>query len=300
MLIVRDCSADVFEVVPRYVKGAKENVIIRMYQRFHSQLLLILAMRVEKQRTMIAHLYEEAAKLPNSTTVHRWRANGIIVNGPFRNHPFLIICHDGGVPKLLKPLSTDESKRLAAFSARVLRDSVFDPPESLVKWKTLSSLDNEYRGMLMPIYPCTLDDGAALETPERVLRAVEDLLIAIRYLHGYGFAHMDIKPSNIFVTETGSCVLGDLGSIALFGYKSASTPAFLPKDRRNMAASATVDWWMLALTVWDLAVGTATNRRLGGGAFDPDSQYFLRAFADSEAQRYIPESVLMAFLENLK
>ncbi|XP_028823647.1 membrane-associated tyrosine- and threonine-specific cdc2-inhibitory kinase [Denticeps clupeoides] len=38
-----------------------------------------------------------------------------------------------------------------------------------------------------------------------------DLLFALKHLHSSGFAHMDLKPANVFVTSSGRLKLGDFG-----------------------------------------------------------------------------------------
>ncbi|XP_055031939.2 membrane-associated tyrosine- and threonine-specific cdc2-inhibitory kinase isoform X2 [Misgurnus anguillicaudatus] len=38
-----------------------------------------------------------------------------------------------------------------------------------------------------------------------------DMLSALKHLHAQGFAHMDIKPANVFVTKSGRLKLGDFG-----------------------------------------------------------------------------------------
>lgn len=37
------------------------------------------------------------------------------------------------------------------------------------------------------------------------------MLSALDHLHAHGFAHMDIKPANIFITKSGRLKLGDFG-----------------------------------------------------------------------------------------
>lgn len=69
-------------------------------------------------------------------------------------------------------------------------------------------------------------------------------------MYDVGYAHMSIKPSNIFVDDDGNFMLGDLGSVARFERSTCSTKAYVPRDvySENMTSDAEVDWWMLALT----------------------------------------------------
>lgn len=38
-----------------------------------------------------------------------------------------------------------------------------------------------------------------------------DLLLALSHLHSQGFAHLDLKPANVFLTHSGRLKLGDFG-----------------------------------------------------------------------------------------
>lgn len=38
-----------------------------------------------------------------------------------------------------------------------------------------------------------------------------DLLSALSHLHSQGFAHLDLKPANVFLTRSGRLKLGDFG-----------------------------------------------------------------------------------------
>jgi len=270
-----------------------------MYQRCSARLLVAAGVADQKQRTMLINdLYEECERLPQTSTEVHWRAAGLLVNGSWHNHISLVICWElaSGKPKLLKLLNPNESARIGEFMKRIVcADGALSLPATIVPFSLLASSDNRNRGMLMPVYPLCLDDGAVLP-PHLVERLFDSLSASFGFLHSVGFAHMDVKPANIFVDQDGQYVLGDLGSIARFDTKSASTMAYLPKDKRDRPASAAVDWWMTALTIYDLSIGVDSSKRLGLGAFDPDSQYFLEVFAKPDAEQYIPKRVLDSLL----
>jgi hypothetical protein len=44
---------------------------------------------------------------------------------------------------------------------------------------------------------------------------------------------MDVKPSNILISCEGSFVLSDLGSVAMFGYRTDSTSLYIPRDLQS-------------------------------------------------------------------
>jgi len=120
----------------------------------------------------------------------------------------------------------------------------------------------------MPRYPVTLEQ---LGRPMPVLRAttvIEQMSIALRKLHSEGLAHMDVKPSNIFVTPDGQLLLGDFGCVRRFGDKVGTTAAFVPQDmqKQSYTASALHDWWMLAMTVSDVHLAQTPSREPGAGA----------------------------------
>jgi len=294
---------DVLQIVQQTVPNAQPGILHRMYQRCSARLLVAAGVADQKQRTMLINdLYEECERLPQTSTEVHWRAAGLLVNGSWHNHISLVICWElaSGKPKLLKLLNPNESARIGEFMKRIVcADGALSLPATIVPFSLLASSDNRNRGMLMPVYPLCLDDGAVLP-PHLVERLFDSLSASFGFLHSVGFAHMDVKPANIFVDQDGQYVLGDLGSIARFDTKSASTMAYLPKDKRDRPASAAVDWWMTALTIYDLSIGVDSSKRLGLGAFDPDSQYFLEVFAKPDAEQYIPKRVLDSLLLFLK
>jgi serine/threonine protein kinase len=65
-----------------------------------------------------------------------------------------------------------------------------------------------------------------------------------------GYAHMDIKATNIFVDHEGNCFLGDFGSCKPFGKKIRSTsPKFLWKTVINEVAEPVYDYFMFLVMI---------------------------------------------------
>jgi len=84
-------------------------------------------------------------------------------------------------------------------------------------------------------------------------RFVNEISLGLEAIHTKGFAHMDVKPSNIAIERNGTFVLIDLGSCCRFGTQTSSTTAFVPAghdDANRFESSAVFDWWMLAMTVF--------------------------------------------------
>jgi serine/threonine protein kinase len=69
--------------------------------------------------------------------------------------------------------------------------------------------------IFMPLHPTTLEHLPYLQGEEVVLRRLwNQVSSGLSFLHEHGFAHMDVKPSNILITTSGDFILADLGSVA--------------------------------------------------------------------------------------
>ena len=118
--------------------------------------------------------------------------------------------------------------------------------------------------MIMPKFATALEPLPYL-SPAGVGMMWAQLQEALERLHALGFAHMDVKPGNICLSEdSDSFYLIDLGSIAPFGVKTSSTAAYVPVDMKSGYSSAALDWWMLAATLAEKACGPVHALVVGG------------------------------------
>lgn len=99
------------------------------------------------------------------------------------------------------------------------------------------------------------------------------LCSALHYLHGHGWVHLDVKPSNV-VEIGGRAVLLDLSLVCRIGEKSsAGTFDYLsPEQARGERMSPAADVWGLGVTLYEALSGTtpwasASHReRTAGGS----------------------------------
>jgi serine/threonine protein kinase len=102
------------------------------------------------------------------------------------------------------------------------------------KWVTSFELYNrgEKFYMFMPLLPTTLEHFLTLDATASLLLWT-CLSGALEFLHSHSYTHNDIKPPNILINTTGEFILADLGSLVPFGSRSASTPAYIPREFYN-------------------------------------------------------------------
>ena len=108
----------------------------------------------------------------------------------------------------------------------------------------------------MPLLPATLEHVVQLDVDDAA-KLLGQMMEALSFIHKHGFAHMDVKPSNICINGKGDFILADLGSMAPFGERTKSTLPFLPKDlqKPSMISDKKVDFWMLAMTLGERFCG---------------------------------------------
>ena len=119
----------------------------------------------------------------------------------------------------------------------------------------------------------TLDDALADEGPFHpvdVLLTGMQLAAALGHLHGWGLAHLDLKPGNV-VLRDGRPVLIDLGLARPVGeppaggHRRGSPPWMAPEQVRRRPASPGMDLFALGAVLYELATGTQAFEPLDQG-----------------------------------
>lgn len=295
ILLVGTVLPNFESTIRQCVPNCRDDVVRFMSRRRASEVLLALIGDVANRRQKLLEIYEECENFPQSSTVLDWKVQGIFLDGPLERGSFLTICSQHGVPKILKILSDAESKRVIEYHAKLQRGN--PAPESIIQYELIHHhCDQNKLAMIMPFYSTTLESFPMLDT-ETANRLYVSMSAALDYLHSNEFAHMDIKPANIFISMQGDFVLGDLGSIKRFGGHTSSTPCYVPCDKRinnyTTKSSAEMDWWMLAMTLYDKAVTKdgVTWKELGF-SFEPSSDFIKDALTQCEISRSFIHNLL--------
>ena len=259
-----------------------ENSIIRLIgKRFSFQGSFAV---MQQNSEMAADVYESARLLPNTETCKEISVGGLAINGSlFIGNDTLQIAFEETKPRVLKTLRADEFRRAEqlahAFGSNLLLCDSDNVCDNITKFRLISSREKYF--MLMPLFPTTLEHLPHLgeEAAEKMIMQVST---ALKALHQRNLSHMDIKPSNICISNTGDFVVADLGSVERFGSMSQSTEAYIPSDLllKGRAASADMDWWMLSVTLcekmFQIPVGS-------GASFS--RSWVLNSLSSSEAAR---------------
>lgn len=225
--------------------SANPRVISRIYARFSSRILAVLQ---SGDKNLAAEIYKDAKLLPSLTTLQNLKLNGYTVNGSLYEGSNILLCYKSAVVYVVKSLDTVEAARVRQFQT-VMSDT--SPNPHIISFELQEDAEKQKCFMIMPHLPTTLEPMPPL-SETLTIRLWTHMCDGLRYLHSLGFAHMDVKPSNICVSP-GEFVLIDLGSISRFKERSSSTRAYLPSDLwpvgGRVVSAASVDWWMLAMTL---------------------------------------------------
>ena len=136
-------------------------------------------------------------------------------------------------------------------------------------------------------------------SPEDVARLGVQIAEALAYAHRCGVIHRDVKPSNIFIGESGTVKLGDFGLANSTG--DGGTRRYMaPEMLDGCKATEASDQYALGVTLRELVgrvVPTAPSGGLGSGRPTDFAAICARAAAQAPSHRY--ES-MDAMIEDLR
>jgi serine/threonine protein kinase len=223
-------------------------------------------------------VYQKAEAFPQTETaaeLQRHFPSPLKLNGYHLNNENLIIAYSElatFIIKVLKPaeipgyrlvsnaVSATPSKALCSFN--MVPTSASSSSASSSASSSTSSSNKDFA--VMPFYTSTLEPVPTPLPSTATQRMFDQMLDALDFLHERKLAHMDVKPSNIFL-HGDSCFLGDFGSVVPFGTRTSSTLAYIPRDKQSQThtyvAAAAHDYYMLAMTLKEKALGSECGTR---------------------------------------
>ncbi|KAF9007385.1 kinase-like domain-containing protein [Cyathus striatus] len=120
----------------------------------------------------------------------------------------------------------------------------------------------------MPYYSATLSDLIPYMTGrcDRVLATyfLAQLIVAVHRIHRSEVVHMDLKPDNIFISDTGHIVVGDMGisrcnvgpGTKIFASDVIGTPPYAaPEVAFGNKFGQEADWYSVGIIAYQLFVG---------------------------------------------
>ena len=107
----------------------------------------------------------------------------------------------------------------------------------------------------------TLNAGMRLER-NQIFALMADLAETLHYIHSVNVIHLDIKPENLFLTQTQSLKLTDFGIASVErhthfpeGYVMGTAPYMAPEQIQNLEITARTDLFAFGITFFELLTG---------------------------------------------
>uniref|UniRef100_A0A0K0EJV6 non-specific serine/threonine protein kinase n=1 Tax=Strongyloides stercoralis TaxID=6248 RepID=A0A0K0EJV6_STRER len=114
--------------------------------------------------------------------------------------------------------------------------------------------------MQLELCKTSLHEVSIVESPipePRLWRNFVDILCGLEHLHINGFIHLDVKPSNILITDDGTCKLGDFGLMFDVNndtrMRGEGDSKYLAREILNELPTSGADIFSLGMTILELA-----------------------------------------------
>ncbi|KAK3875803.1 hypothetical protein Pcinc_019337 [Petrolisthes cinctipes] len=121
------------------------------------------------------------------------------------------------------------------------------------------------------------------------------LCLALKYIHGRKILHRDVKPHNIFLTDSGTIKLGDFGLVrvlnedSLMASTSLGTPAYMsPEVLQGVPYDAKADMWSLGCCLYEFVAlerGFPYTEVIVPGNFSQEYENLVKSLLNRVASR---------------
>src|SRR5947209_2319248 len=206
-------------------------------------------MSPEMTGRVVVERYELIESLGSGPVGVMWRARDHSLN------------RDVAVREVAMPDVLDEAEQLV-LAEKILRDARsagrLDHPGMVAVYDVVEEHGRPFVVTELVSEP-TLEDIVARSgplSPARAARMGLDLLGALEAAHAEGLVHRDVRPSNVFVPETGAARLGDFGVSSVLDDPKvitsggASPGYFAPEHIGTAGATPAADLWSLGATLY--------------------------------------------------
>ena len=250
--------------------------------------------------------FEEGASIADGRTVLA------PLGGGGRYEVFLVRDHGLGVEavaKVLRPSRVEDERAVNALRREASFFERFDHP---VLVRGLDSvLEGPYPHLLLEhVDGANLRDVLAAEAALPVAEALElavDLLEAVEYLALHEVAHLDVKPSNIVMTDPPRLI--DLGAARTFAELEVrrtpiGTAAYMAPEQCDPGSTlgvigAPADVWGVGTTLFHALTGNRPFSKAGPRGSEPFVRYRQLVEEPRPIPDYIPEAVAHEVLRML-